>query len=104
MNRANEKVDLLKLIPENKTWGRVLVRDFRRAVYPLKLPLYKLRREPSRLDEIDWKKYGEFGFFTIEGKDYWRMCMIYGETDAAIAETATFFWSLKVEDDPNALL
>ncbi len=32
------------------------------------------------------------------------MCMIYGETDAAIAETATFFWSLKVEDDPNALL
>jgi hypothetical protein len=61
MNRTNEEVDLFQLIPENDIWRPV--QTFGEALYPLKLPLYKLRREPSRLDEIDWKKYDEFGIW-----------------------------------------
>jgi hypothetical protein len=60
MERTNEEDDLLLLISEDTNWDSV--QDFRRA-YDSDLPLYLLRRKPSRLSEIDWEKYGEFGIW-----------------------------------------
>lgn len=81
--------------------------------------IYKLLREPSALDDIivDWKKqdcsisiWRDNGTFMCVGGGSGRVFReryvsflmiplfdkgsIYGKTDAAIAETATFFWSL----------
>lgn len=82
------------------------------------LPLYKILREPTHLNEFDWKKYGNFAIWRDNGsilviahhdfQPFWKRNVfftfddvlygaIYGETDAAIAETATFFWSLQHE-------
>lgn len=93
------------------------------------LPLYKLTREPTHLDDFDWithsqlllwrenetllyihngrtRSYSYRHYFPNKNVQF-RLhhgsrnerrrlqCTIYGNTDAAIVETATFFWSLK---------
>lgn len=85
-----------------------------------RLPVYKLLREPTHFDEFDWKKRRRIaicrengtvicvshGFFEPCSErcvafeldtvgEYCLYCAIYGETNTAIAETITFFWSLK---------
>ncbi len=92
------------------------------------MPLYKLRREPSKLNDIDWDKYlhkpgisiwhgnetintcskrydeEKCFVFTLNDDVYERKFMIYGQTDAAIAETAVFFWSLKHSEEVEPFL
>ena len=94
-------------------------------------PIYKLTREPTRLDEFDWVKFQrethvaiwrknatlicvsqwnlmrypeKHVYFTIHhlGKTY--QCAIFGQSDDAIAKTATFFWSLTHSGESNAHL
>jgi hypothetical protein len=118
--------DFLELIPdeelssEQKDSHTVRGRD--------KLPMYKLLREPSSLDDFDWNilqgitiwcsnrtvicvsesaysRFREhFVYFTLHNVGRYKelKCSIYGENDEAVAETVTFFWSLKHsgEDDP----
>ena len=106
---------MLERIP----WRRM---SSRQKFYQLKdeddLPMYKLRNEPNNFDEIDWRRHTSLfaiwrdngtviivcGWaywhfhkrnvqFTIHGK-YGLDYVIYGETDADIAETITFLWSV----------
>lgn len=100
--------------PEQKAFRQIPFRD--------DLRVYQLRHEPKLLDEFDqlkypniaiWRENGTFICivsdhwttktleeqnlsFTIEAESYNTLqCLIYGKTDAAIAETAAFFLSLK---------
>jgi hypothetical protein len=82
--------------------------------------MYKLLREPTSLDEFDWKKLRRIAIWRENGTviiicqnwvdSFWERhlclvlenvceknfhCTIYGETDAAIAETFAFFGSLQ---------
>ncbi|GAX22697.1 hypothetical protein FisN_4Hh191 [Fistulifera solaris] len=87
------------------------------AHLPRSLTLYEFRQDPTRLDDINWQEYGSIAIWSSNGsvifiiedqyfKPFWGRHVlfllsdrlrgsIYGETDAAIAETATFFWSLQ---------
>ncbi|GAX19224.1 hypothetical protein FisN_4Lh191 [Fistulifera solaris] len=84
------------------------------AHLPRSLTLYEFRQEPTRLDDIDWQEYGSIAIWRSNGSVIFikDRCFqrrrhvvflfsdrlggtIYGETDAAIAETATFFLSLQ---------
>jgi hypothetical protein len=132
MNHTNEAYDLLKPIPKKEFTLRqkeLLGSDEELEFFDL----YELRREPTRLDEFDWDTYRytaiwrenetvilctdnmedfdlymhcwtRFLFFTIQD-DCEKMCFVIdGKTDAAVAETITFFWSLKQESNVNASL
>ncbi|GAX14888.1 hypothetical protein FisN_29Lh104 [Fistulifera solaris] len=87
------------------------------------MPMYRFRRDPSHLNEIDWEKYhntflwrdnktiihmsesGEFfivpqkrvSFYILRQDKEMLRCAVYGKTDAAIAETISFLWSLRAE-------
>ncbi|GAX13125.1 hypothetical protein FisN_17Hu054 [Fistulifera solaris] len=114
----NEPGPLLQLIPRDR-----LSRQ-QKALLPRErsLPIYKLLREPTDHNEFDWKNLGTLAiwrenrtviFVSDEifepmnqrhvsfllhnvGRDLCFLhCAIYGQTSAAIAQTATFFWSLE---------
>jgi hypothetical protein len=85
-------------------------------------PLYRFAREPTQLYDIDWDNHRNctiwrdngtvicvghwfyeeyephgvlFSLYDNADDEEWQLsCCIYGENDAAIAATATFFWSL----------
>ena len=82
--------------------------------------MYKMLREPTHLNEFDWYKLRSFAIWRKNGTVicisrkrltrypekhvYFELhqvfiydlhCVIYGKTDAAIAETVAFFWSLQ---------
>ncbi|GAX26673.1 hypothetical protein FisN_2Hu387 [Fistulifera solaris] len=93
------------------------------AIYRGRLPMYRLLREPTHLDEFDWENnqnamlwfengsllcwYRAASFF--EEHDYCFMisdadesshkffleCAVHGESEAKILETVTFLWSLQ---------
>ena len=109
-----KKDELLQLIPPERLSSQQ--NAFRPGKYATKLSMYTFLREPSNL--VDWKKYGSIEIwqgngtifrlcgiaysphyeeqivcFTLNG-EYKLECVIYGKTDAAIAETLTFFLSL----------
>ena len=115
---------LLKLIPEERL--SPAQRSFERSPFQDVFPMYSLLREPTNLDEFDWKKkqngieiwrensetilsiglvsvaqYEErhlnFALQNVSGGVELN-CVIYGKTDAAIAETFAFFCSLQHED------
>ena len=98
---------------------------FRTTTYSDSLPLYQLRREPTHIAEFDCAKdaviwrdnetliclnqssnfEGRHLYFTIEAEDAPQTsCTIYGKTDAAIAETATFYLSLKYYENTESRL
>ncbi len=84
------------------------------------MPMFRLLREPTRLEEIDWEAHREivlwrdnktvicvcnkpslhfeearYVSFVIDKVSKGPLnCAIYGTLDAAIAETATWFWAL----------
>lgn len=87
------------------------------------LPLYRLLREPTYLQDIDWYQYRDFCIYRENGTtislchdrdfypptrrslSFWLhedglylSCIIVGTTDAAVAETATYFWSIPSRD------
>lgn len=118
MEQHRQIDDILELIPEEHWTSEQ--EEFHYTVYhfPDRLPLYKFKREPTYLEELDWDR--KFAIWLDNGNlicignnafmQYWgqnlslRMhhvgkcklleCTIYGMTDAAVAETATFFCSL----------
>ncbi|GAX16102.1 hypothetical protein FisN_20Hu221 [Fistulifera solaris] len=124
MNETNENDDILKLIPAEQLTTQ------QKLLLPTPLPLYEMLREPTHLDEIDWKKYKDaaigrnnstvilcspYGLdkaleerkcavFKISGRQLSLCCAIVGETDAAVAETATFFLSLKQDHRVYSML
>jgi hypothetical protein len=113
------KEDILELIPHDKVTPQQ--KAFAVSRYQ-GVRLYRFRREPIRFNEIIWICYhdtalwrdnGTFIFvstartralperhlpFLIRnvGRRTILHGIIYGNNDAAIAETATFFWSLKL--------
>ena len=115
-----DKGPLLQLIPRDRLSSRqkaLLPKKFTKD-----LPVYKMLREPTALGEFDWKKLGKiaiwwqnrtvifvcgepfeplwprnvsFALLNV-GRDLCTLYgAVYGKSDTAIAETATFFWSLK---------
>ncbi len=97
------------------------------------LPLYALRREPTNLEDIDWDEFGGNSMSIwrnnhtiicvtlfvnmLEYKNHsvcfdihrgidekHLLCVIFGESHDAVAETATFFWSLKQKGSKTGLL
>lgn len=127
--RKNTKheVPTLQRIP----WHRLSQRQ--KALLPLNFseswPVYKFLGEPTALGEFDWGIHDEIviwrenGTFIFIYKDYDKAYakrrvfvilenvqgynlhyMVYGEREAAIAETITFFGSLKHEASPQTVL
>lgn len=112
---------LLKRIPKNKL--SLKQKSFRPTEYEdgNMLPLYKFVREPTHLDEFDWKDemaiwrnngtiicVCDMAFlqfkepsvcFAIVVGELDLQCAIYGKTKASALETATLFWSLKHSED-----
>ena len=126
MNKRNEG-PLLEFIPRNRLSRR------QKALRPARcrdeLSMYKMLREPTRLDEFDWDEYhgiaiwrekGSLIFishedfesfwarnirFTLnEVSDHCLCCAIYGENDVAFADTAKFFLSLTHREDADVVL
>ena len=121
MEQPSTTEDILELIPKDNLSQEQKDRGL--DVLAEKLPIYKFSREPIHLDDIDWKKHKTIAIwrendtvihvcdglgmkfvskersFSFDlchvGERYALQCAIYGKTDAAIAETATFFWCLK---------
>ncbi|GAX16100.1 hypothetical protein FisN_20Hu223 [Fistulifera solaris] len=128
MEETNESDNVLKRIPEEELTARQ--RKFIEAGTAQCFTHYELRRDLNRLDEIDWEKYCKIAiwrkndtvtFTNIEIHTSWRSyqkCVlfyikdanyswngaIFGETDYAVAETATVFWSMKQENDATSFL
>jgi hypothetical protein len=123
----DEKDSMLELIPESQMSARQ--KAFRVESYTgadRYLPMYKLLLEPSHLEDINWEFYGELSiwrengtviststlnlnhqFVTFYIKRAGRKtlnCSIFGHTDDAVAETVTFFWSLKQSESTASLL
>ena len=118
MNIRNDEGPLLELLRPEQLSPRQ--KALRPAPFLEDLPMYKLLREPTSLDEFDWKKLGgtalwrengsvilicherfnpfwdRFAYVALDHVDsHHPRCAIYGETDAAIAETLTFLCSLE---------
>ena len=117
------KIDhLLERIPAEQM--SIEQKSFKAAFANQVLPWYKLLREPTHFEDFDWDRdmyedrsiaiwrdnetmictdisyhYLEKNVLCSVGGDFRKYFMIYGKTDAAIAETATFFWSLKHSGD-----
>ncbi|GAX17704.1 hypothetical protein FisN_10Lu423 [Fistulifera solaris] len=109
---------ILQLVPLDNL--STLQMAFRLDVFGQFTPIFQFVREPTRLDAIDWEKYPKMAIwrengtlisigddesftnrkklsFTLEkvGK-HSLLCEIYGNfDDAAMAETAAWFWSLQ---------
>ncbi|GAX17706.1 hypothetical protein FisN_10Lu425 [Fistulifera solaris] len=103
--------------------------SFTLTLFDEHLPLYRFRREPKRLDEIDWRKYDTISIwrenetlicvstcafdkyyapnicFTLENVgSYTLQCAIYRRKYENLRDTATFFWSLQHPPGVNAEL
>jgi hypothetical protein len=118
--------DFLELIPKRRlSYQQIALRP--RRWRRKNMPTYRFRRDPSHLNEIDWKKYrntflwrdnktiihvGDFdeyfitpkkhiSFYILYGNKEVMRCAVYGKTDVAVAETISSLWSLRavVEDD-----
>jgi hypothetical protein len=115
------KQEFLELIPKERLSNEQ--RAFRdKETHEFGIPIYKLVREPSALDEIlpeichcmsIWRENGTIICFSASadmlyqerklffalydvGKHKKRLkCAIYGASNVAIAETAVWFWSLQ---------
>ncbi|GAX16087.1 hypothetical protein FisN_20Hu236 [Fistulifera solaris] len=125
MERAKRYSGLLQHVPTEE------LTDRQKAFFPYEFwkytPVYKVLREPSSFDEVYWKNHHicaiwrENGTFIVHYDDdqmypiFWNLehnlfftneadFIILGETEAAIAETATLFWSLKQEIDADTVL
>jgi hypothetical protein len=110
---------LLELIPKEQMTPRQ--QALLPAIYGGRLPMYKLLREPSHLDDFDWEKnqnaivwfenetmfcfykagsfFEEHNFcFVISHSDdlkkYFLESAVHGESQTNILETITFLWSL----------
>jgi hypothetical protein len=119
--------DLLELIPRERLSPEQLAAIPRLWRRPSEMPVYRLRQELRSLDEVNWKKYeksliwrdngtltciGEDGLLRLDNKFIAfgishgdRKSLegaVYGENDTAMAETVTFFWSLKAPENKNA--
>ena len=117
MNLRNEG-PLLELLRRDRLSPRQ--KALRPEEFLKSLPMYKFLREPSLLDEFDWKRlrriaiwrengsvifishqyfkpfWDRFAYFELRNiGNYALNCAIYGEIDVLIAETLTFFLSLK---------
>ncbi|GAX25837.1 hypothetical protein FisN_6Hu125 [Fistulifera solaris] len=115
MNKE-KKDDLLELIPQEQL--SVEQQAFQQVNPNYNVPVYRFLREPRRIDDFDNKDYHHIALWRENGTmvcmdrtralyldkhvhfevgvgSFSRCFTIYGKTDAAIAETATFFWSLK---------
>ena len=124
-----ERDPILELIPKEQLSARqkALLPATRQGM----LPLYKLTREPVYLDDIDWEAYSDMSIciwrdnetlicvspmivllldkkrplFHIYHRDKFNLdCAVYGETEAEVLETVTFFWSLKGQGDNSIRL
>lgn len=88
---------MYRLLQEPSSLDEVLVWDIRQTSH------YTLWREKNQtlicLGDMDLIRYrGKHVFFTIcyhKGRRQKLDCAIYGKTDAAIAETASFLWALQ---------
>lgn len=127
MKQMKKDEPLLELIPKERLSAKQ--KAFRPDKRKDTLPMYRLLREPTHLDEFDWKKHRNIAIwrenrtlicighsarrqsgerrvsFTIchDGK-YTLECTIYGKKDSAVAETATFFCSLQHSGESTARL
>ncbi|GAX12888.1 hypothetical protein FisN_11Hu313 [Fistulifera solaris] len=92
MTPSNKKLkqDVLELIPENRKTPPQKV--FRRWRYGDDVPLYRLRRELTHLDDIDWEKYREFAIWRDNGT---VICICEGAFDSFCYE-AVCFWISRV--------
>ncbi|GAX17954.1 hypothetical protein FisN_18Hu165 [Fistulifera solaris] len=124
-NEMGQKDNILDLIPNiqlsagQRSLQQAMVSFCDEDAY---VYMYRLRREPSYLEDIKWKSFRDgvailrdndtviaprvayqldnerfvsFGMNIGEGSSSFT---IFGKTDRAVAETATFFWSLKNAD------
>lgn len=117
MEKQKDDEQLLELIPKLSAKQKAFRPNKRKDT----MPMYKLLREPTHFDDMDWKKYRNIAiwrdnhtlicvgpsarrqngerrvFFTIHQEEgqYTLECAIYGKKDSAIAATAAFFWSLQ---------
>lgn len=121
-------MDVMERIPPQQLSRR------QKALLPIQygavhVPICQFRREPTHLEELDWENYPQvfiwrenqtvvclsdnmlpnypqknvFFLMCHDGR-HMRKGAIYGITDAAIAETAAFFWSLKYSGERHAYL
>ncbi len=124
-----EQQNILELISQA---SREL-QEFRTSTHGETLLMHTLRREPTRMEDFDcddkgavyrhevviWRENGTLLCvggrpkfkgrslrFTIYKEDDANKadCVIYGKSDAAIAETATFYWSLKYYENRDSRL
>ncbi|GAX16377.1 hypothetical protein FisN_10Hu408 [Fistulifera solaris] len=127
MEQSNNNDALFKCIEKEHYTAEQ--KSYRLASLAEKLPLHRLLREPIDLQELDlgngypltlWRDNGTIlcvgsyahqeyhercvTFFLNKIGRHAVNCAIYGKTDAAIAETATWFWSLKHPEITGALL
>ena len=120
MDPRRKKEDILQLIPRDRLSAR------QKALRPdvKDISMYQLRHEPTHLEEFDWfarrrvmiwrdngtvidvggsyhkPSRGRKARFAIEKNGIYRLdCTIYGETDAAMADTVTFFCSLQQQPE-----
>ncbi|GAX16380.1 hypothetical protein FisN_10Hh404 [Fistulifera solaris] len=128
-SQQQKKDGLLELLPRDKLSKRQ--KELHRALLNGYTPTYRFLREPTRLDEFDWENYryhaiwrenetficviygpywgpeirGRNVFFQLDNVGKVNLnCVIYGTNDAAIAETMSFFWSLKHPEHAQAAL
>ncbi|GAX17965.1 hypothetical protein FisN_18Hu176 [Fistulifera solaris] len=113
MSHSQEKGPLLKLVPQKRL--SAAQKAFRLKKDDELFPVYQLLREPCDFDELNlqedskltiWRRNGtmirigpcSFRKYQVRELAFWIngiLCTIYGTKDASIADTATFFWSLK---------
>jgi hypothetical protein len=119
MKRERNVPAILELIPERKLSFEQTAFTAYNGKSPF--PIYTLRREPRDFDDFKsqrdskltiWRENGtlicigdrSFRIYEERNVSFWihnnrdqhgSSCTIYGKTDAAIAETATWFWSLQ---------
>ncbi|GAX17709.1 hypothetical protein FisN_10Lu427 [Fistulifera solaris] len=117
---------LWELIPGEQLTRRQ--QRLRHELFGKPLELYRFRQDPSHLNEIEVEANSGIMilrtnrtiifvgrtrplsterraiFFTLWLEKFPLNCAIYGKTDVAIAETATWFWSLKHAETKRAAL
>jgi hypothetical protein len=128
--QQTEDAPLLQLIPKSRRSRR------QKKLLPIKhagnVPIYKLLRAPTYLEELGWKEKDQevilwrenqtaicigkqkwhpmrdflrHATFEIETDEWCVCCTICGQTDAAIVETTSFFWPTQSrENKPLSLL
>ncbi|GAX17688.1 hypothetical protein FisN_10Lh397 [Fistulifera solaris] len=126
----HNKERLLELIPEDQL--SLSQKELRENLLGYgEMEIFQYSREPNRLDEFEWRlwnmqtviwrnnetflcvfpcsyyrpqmKQRSLYFTIVLGNGYNLYGAICGKTDEAIAETATFFWSLQDDEEGAAL-